>query len=73
MGGKWSKSSIVGWPAVRERIRQTPARADERRRQNPAAAEGVGPVSQDLARHGAAILTILPVSGWKRKQRRRRR
>nr|BAH97657.1 Nef [Human immunodeficiency virus 1] len=53
MGGKWSKSSIVGWPAVRERIRQTPARADERRRQNPAAAEGVGPVSQDLARHGA--------------------
>nr|ABA02458.1 nef protein [Human immunodeficiency virus 1] len=43
MGGKWSKSSIVGWPEVRERIRQTPL----------AAAEGVGAVSQDLARHGA--------------------
>nr|WCD68245.1 nef protein [Human immunodeficiency virus 1] len=45
MGGKWSKSSIVGWPKVRERIRQTPAR--------PAAAEGVGAASQDLDRHGA--------------------
>nr|WCD67640.1 nef protein [Human immunodeficiency virus 1] len=46
MGGKWSKSSIVGWPKVRERIRQTPTTATE-------AAEGVGAVSQDLARHGA--------------------
>nr|UTQ21731.1 nef protein [Human immunodeficiency virus 1]UTQ21937.1 nef protein [Human immunodeficiency virus 1] len=43
MGGKWSKSSIVGWPHVRERIRQTPT----------AAADGVGAVSQDLAKHGA--------------------
>nr|AIG17003.1 nef protein [Human immunodeficiency virus 1] len=42
MGGKWSKSSIVGWPEIRERIRQTPP-----------VAEGVGAVSQDLARHGA--------------------
>nr|AFN86043.1 nef protein [Human immunodeficiency virus 1] len=42
MGGKWSKSSLVGWPKVRERMRQTPV-----------AAEGVGAVSQDLARHGA--------------------
>nr|QEE94110.1 nef protein [Human immunodeficiency virus 1] len=42
MGGKWSKSSLVGWPKVRERIRQTPATA-----------KGVGAVSQDLARHGA--------------------
>nr|AFQ61568.1 nef protein [Human immunodeficiency virus 1] len=42
MGGKWSKSSIVGWPQVRERIRQTPA-----------ATEGVGAVSQDLDKHGA--------------------
>nr|AUZ99806.1 nef protein [Human immunodeficiency virus 1] len=42
MGGKWSKSSIVGWPQVRERIRQTPPAAD-----------GVGAVSQDLERHGA--------------------
>nr|AXP13384.1 nef protein [Human immunodeficiency virus 1]QIX06884.1 nef protein [Human immunodeficiency virus 1]QIX06893.1 nef protein [Human immunodeficiency virus 1]QIX06902.1 nef protein [Human immunodeficiency virus 1]QIX06920.1 nef protein [Human immunodeficiency virus 1] len=42
MGGKWSKSSIVGWPQVRERIKQT----------SPAA-EGVGAVSKDLDRHGA--------------------
>nr|AJG45072.1 nef protein [Human immunodeficiency virus 1] len=44
MGGKWSKSSIVGWPAVRERIRQA---------QPAPAAEGVGAVSRDLERHGA--------------------
>ncbi|AFV26803.1 nef protein [Human immunodeficiency virus 1] len=43
MGGKWSKSSIVGWPRVRERIRRAPAPA----------ATGVGPASQDLDRHGA--------------------
>nr|ASW25134.1 nef protein [Human immunodeficiency virus 1] len=42
MGGKWSKSSMVGWPQIRERIRRTPP-----------AAEGVGAASQDLARHGA--------------------
>nr|AMQ78076.1 nef protein [Human immunodeficiency virus 1] len=42
MGGKWSKSSIVGWPQVRERIRQTPPAAD-----------GVGAVSQDLDKYGA--------------------
>nr|AOW37545.1 nef protein [Human immunodeficiency virus 1] len=42
MGGKWSKSSIVGWPAVRERIRRTEP-----------AAEGVGAASQDLDKHGA--------------------
>nr|AFN86007.1 nef protein [Human immunodeficiency virus 1] len=42
MGGKWSKSSLVGWPKIRERIRQTPP-----------AAEGVGEVSQDLAKYGA--------------------
>lgn len=42
MGGKWSKSSKVEWPEVRERIRQTPA-----------ATEGVGAVSQDLDKHGA--------------------
>nr|AFU28305.1 nef protein [Human immunodeficiency virus 1] len=42
MGGKWSQSSIVGWPQVRERIKQTPP-----------AAEGVGAVSQDLDKHGA--------------------
>nr|AIU99862.1 nef protein [Human immunodeficiency virus 1] len=42
MGSKWSKSSIVGWPQVRERIKRTPP-----------AAEGVGAVSQDLDKHGA--------------------
>nr|QHI45371.1 nef protein [Human immunodeficiency virus 1] len=47
MGGKWSKSSIVGWPQIRERIRRT----------NPAEgvtpAAGVGAASRDLGRHGA--------------------
>nr|ABN11008.1 nef protein [Human immunodeficiency virus 1] len=42
MGGNWSKSSIVGWPTIRERIRRT----------DPAA-EGVGAVSRDLEKHGA--------------------
>nr|QGV15653.1 nef protein [Human immunodeficiency virus 1] len=42
MGGKWSKNCIVGWPQVKERIRQTPPAAD-----------GVGAVSQDLDKHGA--------------------
>nr|ADJ17535.1 nef protein [Human immunodeficiency virus 1] len=42
MGGKWSKSSVIGWPAVRERMRRTPP-----------AAEGVGAVSRDLERRGA--------------------
>nr|QJX39750.1 nef protein [Human immunodeficiency virus 1] len=42
MGGKWSKSSIVGWPAVREKLRRTEP-----------AAEGVGAASQDLEKHGA--------------------
>nr|AHA33994.1 nef protein [Human immunodeficiency virus 1] len=42
MGSKWSKSSIVGWPEIRERIRRTPP-----------AAEGVGAVSQDLDKRGA--------------------
>nr|AGL78466.1 nef protein [Human immunodeficiency virus 1] len=46
MGSKWSKSSVVGWPAIRERIRRT----------NPAterAAAGVGAASRDLEKHGA--------------------
>nr|AAP22679.1 nef protein [Human immunodeficiency virus 1] len=46
MGGKWSKSSLVGWPKVRERMRQTPP-----------AATGVGAVSQDLDKHGAITST----------------
>nr|AKP06591.1 nef protein [Human immunodeficiency virus 1] len=47
MGGKWSQSSFVGWPAVRERIRRT---------QPEPAAVGVGAVSQDLAKHGAITI-----------------
>nr|AEU03888.1 nef protein [Human immunodeficiency virus 1] len=50
MGGKWSKSSIEGWPQVMERIRRTPVAAE---RIAPAPPKGVGAVSQDLARHGA--------------------
>nr|QJQ90759.1 nef protein [Human immunodeficiency virus 1]QJQ90766.1 nef protein [Human immunodeficiency virus 1] len=48
MGSKWSKSSIVGWPAVRERIRRARPTTERER-----AAEGVGAASQDLDRHGA--------------------
>nr|AEW28114.1 nef protein [Human immunodeficiency virus 1] len=44
MGNKWSKSSIVGWPAIRERMR---------RAQPEPAAVGVGAVSRDLDKHGA--------------------
>nr|AAQ16646.1 nef protein [Human immunodeficiency virus 1] len=44
MGGKWSKCS--GWPAIRERMRQTEPAAEP-------AAEGVGAASQDLAKYGA--------------------
>nr|WCD67833.1 nef protein [Human immunodeficiency virus 1] len=50
MGGKWSKSSIVGWPQVRDRIRRTPAPA----------AIGVGAASRDLARHGALTNSNTP-------------
>nr|AFN86046.1 nef protein [Human immunodeficiency virus 1] len=46
MGGKWSKSSKEGWSQVREKMKQTPVAAE-------GAAEGVGAVSQDLAKHGA--------------------
>nr|UZO36277.1 nef protein [Human immunodeficiency virus 1] len=42
MGGKWSKRKTAEWPQVRDRMRQTPA-----------AAEGVGAISQDLDKHGA--------------------
>nr|APX54832.1 nef protein [Human immunodeficiency virus 1] len=45
MGGKWSKSCIVGWPEVRERMRRAAPAAD-----------GVGAVSQDLDRRGAITI-----------------
>nr|APU87576.1 nef protein [Human immunodeficiency virus 1] len=51
MGGKWSKSSIVGWPEVRERIRRAPA-----------AAAGVGAASQDLDKHGALTSRNTPAT-----------
>nr|ACM50198.1 nef protein [Human immunodeficiency virus 1] len=47
MGGKWSKCSPIGWPAVRERMRRTKPEATE------PAADGVGAASRDLERHGA--------------------
>nr|AGV52314.1 nef protein [Human immunodeficiency virus 1] len=50
MGGKWSKSSIVGWPAIRERMRRTNPAAE---RVGAAAAEGVGAASRDPEKHGA--------------------
>nr|AIN25626.1 nef protein [Human immunodeficiency virus 1] len=46
MGGKWSKGSKVGWPAVRERLERTKP-----------AAEGVGAASQDLDKHGALTIS----------------
>nr|QCH04231.1 nef protein [Human immunodeficiency virus 1] len=46
MGGKWSKHSGAGWPAVRERMRRAKPATE------PAAA-GVGPVSRDLEKYGA--------------------
>nr|BAF33241.1 Nef [Human immunodeficiency virus 1] len=49
MGGKWSKSSIVGWPAVRERLRRARPAAEG----VGTAAEGVGTASRDLDKHGA--------------------
>nr|QGU21657.1 nef protein [Human immunodeficiency virus 1] len=42
MGGKWSKSSLIGWPKVRERMEKTEPAAD-----------GVGAASRDLEKHGA--------------------
>nr|ULA51499.1 nef protein [Human immunodeficiency virus 1]ULA51508.1 nef protein [Human immunodeficiency virus 1]ULA51517.1 nef protein [Human immunodeficiency virus 1]ULA51526.1 nef protein [Human immunodeficiency virus 1]ULA51535.1 nef protein [Human immunodeficiency virus 1] len=51
MGAKWSKSSLVGWPAVRERMRRARAGV-EAARTEPAAA-GVGAASRDLEKHGA--------------------
>nr|QEE94169.1 nef protein [Human immunodeficiency virus 1] len=51
MGGKWSKSSLAGWPRVRDRMRRTPP-----------GAIGVGPASQDLDRHGAITSSNTPTT-----------
>nr|AJG45054.1 nef protein [Human immunodeficiency virus 1] len=63
MGGKWSKSSIVGWPEIRERIRRTPPAPPA---PPAAAAAGVGPVSQDLDKHGAITSSNInhPSCAW---------
>nr|AFG24040.1 truncated nef protein [Human immunodeficiency virus 1] len=55
MGGKWPKSSVVGWSAIRERMRRAPPAAERMRQAQPAseaqsAAVGVGAVSRDLER-----------------------
>nr|QHB19759.1 nef protein [Human immunodeficiency virus 1] len=60
MGGKWSKSSIVSWPAVRERMRR--ARPRERMRENEPAAEGVRAASQDLNKHKALTSSNTPTT-----------
>nr|AXF94242.1 nef protein [Human immunodeficiency virus 1] len=52
MGNKWSKSSIVGWPAIRERMRRARPEPAARGGAEPAAA-GVGAASRDLEKHGA--------------------
>nr|QJQ88757.1 nef protein [Human immunodeficiency virus 1] len=52
MGSKLSKSSIVGWPAIRERMRRAGA----------AAAEGVGAASQDLDKYGALTSSNTPAN-----------
>nr|QQN95600.1 nef protein [Human immunodeficiency virus 1] len=66
MGGKWSKSSKMGWPQVRERIKRTPPTAEG----VGAAAEGVGAVSQDLDKHGAVTASNMnnADSVWLRAQ-----
>nr|AFQ32967.1 nef protein [Human immunodeficiency virus 1] len=46
MGGKWSKCSTPGWSTIRERMRRAEPRAEP-------AADGVGPASRDLEKHGA--------------------
>nr|CAD23399.1 nef protein [Human immunodeficiency virus 1] len=48
MGGRWSKSSMFGWPAVRERMKRTEPAAD-----------GVGAASRDLEKHGAITASNL--------------
>nr|AAX83975.1 nef protein [Human immunodeficiency virus 1] len=51
MGGKWSKSSLVGWPRVRERMQKPEPAAD-----------GVGAVSRDLEKHGAVTSSNTPAT-----------
>uniref|UniRef100_Q2EQC4 Protein Nef n=2 Tax=Human immunodeficiency virus type 1 TaxID=11676 RepID=Q2EQC4_HV1 len=50
MGSNWSKRSLGGWPAVRERMRRAEPAAEG---VGAGAAEGVGAASQDLDKYGA--------------------
>nr|AZI72438.1 nef protein [Human immunodeficiency virus 1] len=52
MGNKWSK----GWPAIREKIRRADPATEG------AAAEGVGPASQDLDKYGALTSSNTPAN-----------
>nr|AJF22462.1 nef protein [Human immunodeficiency virus 1] len=52
MGGKWSKRSVPGWSAIRERMRRTEPT-------EPAAA-GVGAASRDLEQRGAITTDNTP-------------
>nr|ALB06611.1 nef protein [Human immunodeficiency virus 1] len=60
MGGKWSKRSQGGWPAIRERMRRTGPAVRERTRETEAAAEGVGAASRDLDKYGALTSSNTP-------------
>nr|ABM05986.1 nef protein [Human immunodeficiency virus 1]ABM05987.1 nef protein [Human immunodeficiency virus 1] len=51
MGNKWSKSSLVGWPSIRERMH----------RAEPAA-NGVGAISRDLEKYGAITSSNTPAT-----------
>nr|ABY53284.1 nef protein [Human immunodeficiency virus 1]ABY81180.1 nef protein [Human immunodeficiency virus 1] len=51
MGNQWSRRSVIGWPAVRERMKRT----------EPAAA-GVGAASRDLERYGALTSSNTPAN-----------
>nr|AAG44199.1 truncated nef protein [Human immunodeficiency virus 1]AAG44200.1 truncated nef protein [Human immunodeficiency virus 1] len=55
MGGKWSKNRVIGWPAVRERMRRARTAAEP-------AADGVGAVSRDLDKHGAITSSNTPAN-----------
>nr|AAU90002.1 nef protein [Human immunodeficiency virus 1] len=59
MGGKWSKRSGGGWPAVRERMRRTAPAAEGG---TEPAAEGVGAASRDLEKYGAITSSNTPAN-----------
>nr|ANS91233.1 nef protein [Human immunodeficiency virus 1] len=60
MGGKWSKSSLVGWPQVRERIRQT-SPADFARLEAQQDNSEVGEAQQDDSEVGFPVRPQVPL------------